>query len=179
ALELRALEEDLLLEAPERRRRLEPQLLSEEATQLLIGPERLSLAAEPVEGEHEQPPSPFPKRVGGDLRLEEGQRCRRSTAGQLDLGELLDDLQAGFVEPGGLGPGEAPARGAGTPPPGSHRRGPVEPERPVRRSGGRPPAWRRFQAGSRIRWSAETRRSPRCRRRPATGAGGTRDWTAW
>ncbi len=51
--------EDAVLEFPQCRGRLDPELLAEDAARLLVGPQRLGLAPGSVQGEHELAPEPL------------------------------------------------------------------------------------------------------------------------
>jgi hypothetical protein len=69
-VEARVLPEDQPLELAERRRRLDAELVGEQAPRLLVRDERVRLPARPVEREHLLPPQPLPERLSCDERLE-------------------------------------------------------------------------------------------------------------
>ena len=68
--------EDRLLEPPELRPRLEPQLVGEHAPRLLERLERVGLAAAAVERQHQLPPEPLPEGVVRERRTERRRRAR-------------------------------------------------------------------------------------------------------
>ena len=100
--------EDLLLQLAERGGGFETELVAQGPPDPLIGPERIGLAAQAVEGDHELAPGPFPQRVIGHMGFEADQSLRRSTQSQFGLGQLLDRSKANLFQPTGLQSGEPP-----------------------------------------------------------------------
>ena len=91
------------LEVGQGRRRVEPELLPQDGSEALVGPHRLGLAAKVIQRQHQLTPGPFPQRVAGDVRLEPGQGVGRPATGQFGVGEVLNSVEAGFVQASGLG----------------------------------------------------------------------------
>src|SRR5207244_2519456 len=87
--------------------RLDPQLVDERATRLLVRLERLCLAAGAVEGEHQLSARPLPERILGDERLQLRHELRVQAERELRLEPLLERRHAQLLEPGNLILGEA------------------------------------------------------------------------
>ena len=104
-LERRVLGQDLLLELPERRARLEPELV-ERRPRVAVGLERLRLPARAVEREHELAPEPLAVRMLGDQRLELADQARVAAEREVGLDPLLERRQPELLEPAGLDPRE-------------------------------------------------------------------------
>ena len=81
----RFLPEDRLLELPQVRRRLDPELVYEQAPSLTVGREGLRLAAGAVEREHELAAEALAERVVGDERLEVTDDVRMAAQRELGL----------------------------------------------------------------------------------------------
>ena len=71
---------------------LDAELLDERAPRLLVGLERLRLAAGAVEAEHQLAPQPLPQRVLVDQRLELADELGVSAAGE--VGSIRSSRQA-------------------------------------------------------------------------------------
>ena len=117
--EVGGLAEDPFLEPTEFRRRLHAELLSQDVAHLLVGPQGVGLAAQPVERQHHLAPRPFPQRVLSHVGLQPGQGILGPAEGQQRLGEVFDGTQAGLLQPLRLQPGKWPVGKVpqrGTPP---------------------------------------------------------------
>ena len=108
----RVVREDRLLEPPELRPRLEPQLVREHAPRLLEGLERIRLAAAAVERQHQLPPQPLPERVVDERRAERRRELAVLAEREPDLELLLERVDVQRLEPARLG---AEPRRAGRP----------------------------------------------------------------
>ncbi len=73
--------------------------------QILVGPERLGLAAGPVEGKHPLGPEAFPQGMRPRQSVEFGHQCAVAAAGQVGLDAVLQGGEPGFLQADGLGPG--------------------------------------------------------------------------
>ena len=106
--EIAGLAKDLLLEPAELRRRFHTELLPQDAAHLLVGPQGVGLAAQPVERQHHLTPRPFPQRVLSHVGLQPGQGILGPAESQQRFGEVFDGTQAGLLQPLRLRPGERP-----------------------------------------------------------------------
>ena len=102
-VERRVLDEDRLLEPLERDAGLEPELLAQVVGRPPVGPQRLALAPDAVEREHQLAPEPLAQRMLGDERL----RARPTTSPARPSARsasmpLLERSQPQLVEPRGL-----------------------------------------------------------------------------
>ncbi len=95
----RVLGEDPLLELPQRRPRVEAELLHQRPPVLLERPKRVGLPARPVEGEHEQGPDPLAQRVLARQGLDLGDEVSRPPAAQLGVEQLLVRSEPELTEP--------------------------------------------------------------------------------
>ena len=102
-VELGALLQDLLLEPPQAGVGSRPSSSPSIRPELLIGPQRLGLPAEAVEGQHALAPGPLPQRVGRHVRFQAGQGLRRAGRGPVPPRPDPRGRQAGLVEPAGRG----------------------------------------------------------------------------
>jgi hypothetical protein len=101
--------EDLLLQPAQRGGRLHPQLVGDHGAHPPVGGERVGLAPQPVEREHELTPGALTERMGGDMRFEESDGLVQVAAGQLGIGEVLERGEARLLEPLRLHPDVAAA----------------------------------------------------------------------
>ena len=104
-LERRVLGEDLPLELPQRRARLEPELV-ERRPRVAVGLERLGLPARAVEREHQLPAQPLAVRMLGDQRLELADELGVAAEREVGLDPLLERRQPQLLEPRRLDPRE-------------------------------------------------------------------------
>ena len=104
-LERRVLGQDLLLELPQRRARLEPELV-ERRPRVAVGLERLRLPARAVEREHQLPAQTLAVRMLGDQRLELADELRVAAEREIGLDPLLERRQPQILQPPGLDPRE-------------------------------------------------------------------------
>ena len=104
--------EDRLLQPPELRPRLEPQLVGEHAPRLLERLERVGLAAAAVEREHQLSPQPLPEGVVRERRTERRRELAMLAEREPDLEVLLERVDVQRLEPARLG---AEPRRAGQP----------------------------------------------------------------
>ncbi len=125
------LAQDRRLEPPERRARLDPELLREHAPRLAVGLERVCLTAGAVEGDHEQAAQPLVERMGGDERLQFADDVRVATQGEVGFQACLLAAGAEILEPGDRLLGEGFIEEIG------ERRPAPEVERVAQRLGGR------------------------------------------
>src|SRR5689334_19590529 len=98
----RLLVEDRELEVPELLARVETELVVQIPASLLVGLERLGLAAVGVERKHEQPPQRLPPGLVGDETTEFGDRLTASADVDARLVQLLDSLQPELFQTIGL-----------------------------------------------------------------------------
>src|SRR5204862_6668034 len=101
-VEARIVGEDLQLEFLERRPWLQAQLVHKDATALLVSRESVDLATGPIEREHELPAEPLALRVGSHEGLERRHRYQVAAERKVDVGAVLNRLQAQLLETGGL-----------------------------------------------------------------------------
>ena len=85
---------------------IEAELVGQVAAGVLVGLERLALAAVGVQGEHEQPPQPFAAGLLGHQATELADRLAARAGGDPQLEQLLEGLEPQLLEPIGLAPGE-------------------------------------------------------------------------
>ena len=100
------LEENLFLEATQRRVRLDAQLLPQYLAGLLIGAQRLGLLVGSVERNHQLAPEPFPERELPDEALQLGEHRSVSSAGKVGRDPVLETYQAQLLETSDLAPSE-------------------------------------------------------------------------
>ena len=98
--------EDRLFQAPQRLARLEPQLLDERPSSVLVDVERLRLTAATVEGEHELPAETLLQWVLSDERLELPDEVGVPAERQVGVDPLDQRIQAKLLEPTDLVLGE-------------------------------------------------------------------------
>ena len=101
-LQFGLLSEDRALEALERWARLDAQFPDEQVAGLLVGGERVGLAAGPVEREHELSAKALAVRMAGDESFELGDEVAAVPELELGIDSLLDGLQALLLEPWNL-----------------------------------------------------------------------------
>ena len=89
----RVLPEDRLLEGLELAARLEPELVGERTTRVLVARERIRLAARAVEGEHELGAQPLARGMLSDEGLELWDQGRVAAERQIGLDALLERQQ--------------------------------------------------------------------------------------
>ena len=119
--------EDLLLELPQRRARVDAELVEQRLTHLGEHPQRLGLTARPVEGEGEVGPQAFAqvvaveelaqladhrrvhaqRQLGGDAVLRGGQASLLQAGGEAAGEVLVGELDQGGATPQPLGLGQA------------------------------------------------------------------------
>ena len=93
------LAEDRAIEGLQLRPWLDPELLDERSARIVIGRERLGLAAAPVEREHQLTPEPLAQRLRADERLD--LRDELGVRPKLEVGgdPLLEHAEAQILEP--------------------------------------------------------------------------------
>ena len=124
-LERRVVAEDRLLELLQRLARVEAELVDERGARVLVGGERVGLAAGAVEREHQQAAQALAQRVLAHERLELGHGLGVAAEREVGLEPLLERDEAQLLEPADLVAGErlvAEVR---------ERRPAPEPERPA------------------------------------------------
>ena len=99
----RVVREDRLLQPPELRPRLEPQLVAEHATGLLERLQRIGLATAAVERQHQLPPEPLPEGVVRERRTERRRELSMLAEREPDLEVLLERVDVQRLEPACLG----------------------------------------------------------------------------
>ena len=103
--------EDRLLELAQLAAGLDPELLDERPPRLLVGLERLGLAARAVEREHQLAAQALAQRVLVDQRLElADERRRGAPSARSRVDPLLERSEAQLLEPGDLAPGRRARR---------------------------------------------------------------------
>ena len=102
-----------LLQLPEPRPRLEPQLVVQHPPPRAVGLQRVRLPAAAVEREHQLGPQPFAHRVPQHLQLQLGHQRAVPAQREVGVDAVLDGAQPQLVQPGGLGPGERRVRHVG------------------------------------------------------------------
>ncbi len=105
-LERDVLTKDRLMEFAELRARLDPELLDEGVTSLLVCLERLGLASGPVEREYQAAAQVLPERMLTDECLELADERGMSPEPEFRLDPLLKRREAQLLEPGNGGLGE-------------------------------------------------------------------------
>ena len=95
----RVVREDRLLQPPELRPRLEPQLVGEHAPGLLERLERVGLATAAVERQHQLPPEPLPERVVRKRRADRRRELAMLAEREPDLEVLLERVDVEHLEP--------------------------------------------------------------------------------
>jgi hypothetical protein len=100
------LAEDRLLELPQRRARLDPELVDEHPPRGLVGLERLGLPAGAVEREHQLAAETLPERVLGDERLELAHKLGARTLGEPSVDQVFERGGVQLVEATGFVGGE-------------------------------------------------------------------------
>lgn len=91
------------LEVPQRRARVDAELIAEASPDRVAGPERLGLPATPVQGEDPLGPQPVSQRVLGDEPFQLERQGLVVAAGELGVDAVLDGVHMGHGEPGRLG----------------------------------------------------------------------------
>ena len=104
--EPRVLLEDPSLEIPERRRRVDAELLGQGAPGLLVGREGFRLAVAAVEGEHELAARTLAQRLARDQRLDLAHGRGVASERELGLDPLLHEGELELLEAARLGGGE-------------------------------------------------------------------------
>ena len=94
------------LELLERFARFEAELLDQRGPRVLVGRERVGLAAGAVQGEHQQAAQALAQRMLADERLELGNGLGVAAERELDLEPLLERDEAQLLESGDLVAGE-------------------------------------------------------------------------
>ena len=102
-LEARVVPEDRALELLERATRLDPELIHEHLSRVLVHAQRVGLATRAVEGEHELSASALPEWLLGHERLELADEIRVSTQREASLDRFLAGDEVQLLEPGDLG----------------------------------------------------------------------------
>ena len=105
-LKRRILPKHRLLELAKRQAGLDPELLDEQASGLLVGLQRLSLAPRPVEGAHQLASQLLAERILGDEGLELPDEIRVAAEPELELDPLADHGEPEILEPRDLRPSE-------------------------------------------------------------------------
>jgi hypothetical protein len=100
------LREDVAFELPQRASRFEAELLGKQPSPVLIGLERLRVAAGPVESEHQLSPRPFSQRVLGHEALELADQVGVAPQREVGLDPFLERPEAQLSQPCDFGPGE-------------------------------------------------------------------------
>ena len=98
----RVLGEDRGLQPPQLRARVEPELLTQDATTFLEDAQRVGLASGAIQRDHQQPTKPLAQRVRGDERFELADHDPMPPELQLEVEPLLDRGEAQFRDPGDL-----------------------------------------------------------------------------
>ena len=91
--------QDRLFQAPQRLARLDPQLLDERPSSVLVDVQRLRLTVATVEGEHELRAQPLLQWVLRDKRLELRDEVDVPAERQVDVDPLDQRAQAKLLEP--------------------------------------------------------------------------------
>src|SRR5262249_32830455 len=102
AVELWLLTEDLAFELPQRRARLDSELLYEDRTHFLVAAECFGLAPAPVQREQQQLPPALTQRMLVHERLQIGDDLLVPTERELGFGMFGDRDQAQLLEPAQL-----------------------------------------------------------------------------
>ena len=102
----RILLKDPSLEIPQRRRRVDAELLGQGAPGLLVGGEGLRLAVAAVEGEHELAARALAQRLARDQRLDFADGLGVAAERELGLDPLLHEGEPELLEAARLGDGE-------------------------------------------------------------------------
>jgi hypothetical protein len=93
-VERRVLRQDLGLQPAQFGSRVEPELLAEDLTSLLEGPQGIRLAPCPIQGDHEQPSEPLAQRMRGDDRFQLDDHVLVTTESKRGVEPLLDHGEA-------------------------------------------------------------------------------------
>ena len=125
------LAQDRAVERLQLRPGLDPELLDERPPRIVVGGERLGLAAAPVEREHQVRAQPLAQRVRADERLDLGHEL--GVRAQLEVGgdPLLEHAEAQILEPVDLGLRERLQLHVGQRRPAPERERLAEEQRPV------------------------------------------------
>ena len=91
--------EHRLLEPPQRRPRLDPQLADQTLARVAVGGQCLGLAARPVQREHLLGVQPLPQRVLGGERLELDDDLVVAAKEEIGVDPVLERDEAGLVQP--------------------------------------------------------------------------------
>ncbi len=115
--ERRVMEQDPLLESLQRRRRIEPELVSKHRSELLVGPKRLGMAPAAIEREHQELPGAFAQRIVADGGVQHRDDLGGTPGLELRCRHLLDRVQVEVTESADVGlsellVGEVRQRGA-------------------------------------------------------------------
>ena len=102
----RVVKEDPLLEALQRWRRIEAELVDEGRPKLLVGAQGLRVASAAVQGEHEQLPGSLTQRVLADRRVQHRHDLGGAAGLELRGRHLLDRIEVQVVETTDIGLGE-------------------------------------------------------------------------
>ena len=102
----RVLPEHLTLEPPERRGRLDPELLVECLLVRRARGQRIRVPARPIERQHVLDPEPLTQRMPADLRLQFGDDIAVAPAREVRLDAPLERRQAQLLEAGAFMVGE-------------------------------------------------------------------------
>src|SRR5207249_10165415 len=97
-VERRVLVEHPLLEVAQLLARLDPELLDERATRVLVRGERFSLPSTAIEGEHELAAKPLAQRIVGDEALQFADDGGLSGRGEILVDPLLEAREAQLAE---------------------------------------------------------------------------------
>ena len=106
-IESRILRQDCSLELAQRRARVDPELLDENAPALLKGLERLRLPSGTVEGEHQLPAKALAERMLSDEPLQLADDVGMQAERELRLDSFLERGHAQLFQPRNLGLDEA------------------------------------------------------------------------
>ena len=90
------------MQAGQGRARFQPELVVEQAAQVLVGAQRVGLAPGPVQREHSRAPQPFAQRAGGGELGQLAHQLGVAPAGQVVVDALLDRGQPGLLQTSSL-----------------------------------------------------------------------------
>ena len=99
----RVLPQDRLLETSQLFARLEPELVEQHATRVLVGGERICLPPRAVEGEHQLSPKALAKRIPRDEPFQLAEEIAGSTEREIGVEPLLERLEPRLLEARDLG----------------------------------------------------------------------------
>ena len=149
-LQFMLLGQDRPLDSPQRRARLEAQLLHQRVARRAKGLERVSLTAGAIQREHQLAAQPLAERMSRDEVLQLGHQPNVPPERQVSVDSQLNRLEPELLEPGHLRLGERLIREVGK------RRSPPERHRLIESSPGRA----RIRSSHRVRRAGQQRLEP-------------------